>query len=209
MQWNTIRKNLMGLAVLVILSLPQLVQASGKDKPGPKPLPPEVVKAWTDAGAHFSFGRVREDGIYMDFVQGPVPVDAVPMFDIGTWKENTIGNLPDPGAPFGLNLAVTRVTSAGLKELRGLKNLHALSLRGTGVTDWGMKELADLKNLHWLELEGVTQLTDAGLKELTGLKSLQSLNIGGSKVTDKRLLANDRRGAEGTDPPEKLAMAGP
>ena len=47
-----------------------------------------------------------------------------------------------------LNLDLTKVTEAGLKELTPLKNLTTLDLSYTQVTDAGLKELAALKNLN-------------------------------------------------------------
>ena len=46
-----------------------------------------------------------------------------------------------------LTFGRTKVTDAGLKELKGLKNLTTLSPWGRKVTDAGLKELKDLKNL--------------------------------------------------------------
>ena len=64
-----------------------------------------------------------------------------------------------------LLLGNTQVTDAGMKELKGLKNLQKLFLNQTQVTDSGLKELKELKNLRVLYLVG-TQVTDAGIKEM-------------------------------------------
>src|SRR5207249_701618 len=63
------------------------------------------------------------------------------------------------------------------------KPVIAVNLYGTKVTDAGLKELKHLKQLTSLNLAGTTQVTDAGLKELKELKQLTSLNLGGTKVT--------------------------
>ena len=64
-----------------------------------------------------------------------------------------------------------RVTDGGLKELKGLKQLHTLDLVGTNVTDAGIKDLQEFKNLRSLDLrftavtgavEGTQKLADAG-----------------------------------------------
>ncbi len=94
----------------------------------------------------------------------------MPVFQFSEWEEGVLVKLPDPGAPFGLCLNLTKVTDAGLKELAGLKSLQALYLAGTQVTDAGLKELAGLKSLQILDLRG-TKVTDAGLKELAGLRA--------------------------------------
>src|SRR5215471_14025304 len=91
-----------------------------------------------------------------------------------------------PGKPaVSVDLHGTKVTDAGLKELKGLKNLQELDLWGTKVTDAGLKELKEFTSLQRLRLG--SKVTDAGLKELKGLKSLQTLNLWDTSVTDAGL----------------------
>ena len=70
-------------------------------------------------------------------------------------------------AVIGINLAHTKVTDAGLKELAGMKNLAWISLEGTHVTDAGLKTLAHHKNLTRIDLQGISgkDLTDAGVAQ--------------------------------------------
>src|SRR5437870_2879959 len=89
-----------------------------------------------------------------------------------------------PGKPvIGVNLGGTKVTDAGLKELKQVKQLTDLNLDDTPVTDAGLKELKHFKQLTALDLKA-TPVTDAGLKELKDLKQLTSLWLGGTPVTD-------------------------
>ena len=89
-----------------------------------------------------------------------------------------------PGKPvIAVNLYGTKVTDAGLKELKDLKQLTSLDLTWTWGTAAVLKELKDLKQLTSLDLSG-TGVTDAGLKELKDLKQLTTLYLGGTKVTD-------------------------
>lgn len=166
----------MGLAVMAVLASGGLVRSA---EPEPekvgnpyKALPPEVLKAWNDAGA-------------MPFV----PDRAIKMPDVffGFYDENPVtrqkfgpgvlANLPDPGTPFGLFLDGTQVTDAILKETAKFKSLQLLRLRGLNVTDAGLKELASLENLQTLEVVG-TKVTGTGLKDLAGLKHLRNLYLG-------------------------------
>ena len=91
-----------------------------------------------------------------------------------------------PGKPvIGVNLGALvmgKVTDAGLKELKALKQLTTLNLYGAAVTGAGLKELKDLKQLTSLDLYGAA-VTGAGLKELKDLKQLTSLNLGATGVT--------------------------
>ena len=74
-----------------------------------------------------------------------------------------------PGNPvIGVNLGGLfpgKVTDAGLKELKHLKQLTSLNLSATAVTDAGLKELKHLKQLTTLNL-AVTGVTDDGVADL-------------------------------------------
>ena len=174
------------LAALVLLAA--LLLAGWAEPAGPAAdpaLPEEVVRAWKEAGAEVGWLETNQLG-YLSFrsqqPQGEL-ADRVPAFRfIVRWEDN-VPKLPDPGTPFGLDLSLTGVTDAVLKELAGLKGLQTLDLSGTWVTDAGLKDLAGLKGLQTLHL-GSTRVTDAGLKQLAGLKGLQALGLWNTRVTD-------------------------
>jgi len=87
-----------------------------------------------------------------------------------------------PGKPaVSVDLDLTKVTDADLKELKELKSLQGLRLGDTKVTDAGLKELKEVKSLQWLELGGL-QVTDAGVKELKA--ALPGLKIEGAAWTE-------------------------
>ena len=68
-----------------------------------------------------------------------------------------------------LSLLYNNVTNAGLADLRGLKKLKLLDLRGcVQVSDAGLMEIKGLTNLKSLKLRNPA-LTDAGLAYLGGL----------------------------------------
>ena len=81
-----------------------------------------------------------------------------------------------------LNLAGTKVTNGGLKNLEALKNLTKLHLEKTQIGDAGLASLKGLADLEYLNLYG-TQVTDAGLQQLAGLKNLKNLYVWQTKVT--------------------------
>ena len=92
-----------------------------------------------------------------------------------------------PGRPVtGVDLSGTRITDAGLKDLKELKGLRVLSLAGTRITDAGLKDLKELKGLRVLSLEG-TLIGDAGLKDLKELKKLALVSLAGTRITDAGL----------------------
>jgi hypothetical protein len=208
------------LAALAVLAgfWPDVSPGASTDrKDAPEPLPPEIVKAWRDAGADagwmkdvspqrsggYEFWRPwREKG-----EAGALPAFRFPERKAG----GGLAKLPDPGTAFGLDFHCGFFAGVSTKELAELKNLQSLNIGGVqGDTYADLKELAGLKDLRGLylfylpvtdeqlkHLSGLkslqtldltsTPVTDAGLKELVGLKSLQSLSLAQTEVTDAGL----------------------
>lgn len=81
-----------------------------------------------------------------------------------------------------LDLARTKVTDAGLKNLAGFKNLTELHLENTGITDAGLDHLKGLTSLEYLNLYN-TKVTDAGIQKLTSLTKLKALYLWQTGVT--------------------------
>lgn len=98
--------------------------------------------------------------------------------------------LPALGEVVSLNLRDTRITGAGLVNLKKLKGLRRLHLERTRVDDAGIAHLAGLTRLEYLNLYG-TGIGDEGLIHLEALKNLKQIYLWQTKVTDagaKRLL---------------------
>jgi hypothetical protein len=85
-----------------------------------------------------------------------------------------------------LDLAGTRVTDVGVRELKHLMHLCWLDLAGTGVTGAGVRELGELSTLFALRLAD-TAISDEELKELKELQTLRSLDLSRTAVTDAGL----------------------
>jgi internalin A len=197
------------LAVLASCALIVYASANDEKNEALKPLPRETLKAWRGIGANVGWMKM-DLGDNRPTFQVEGQTKGITVFQFNEWKEGVLAKMPDPGAPFGLGLSLTKMTDEGLKELAGLKSLQAVYIAGTQVTDAGLKELAGWKNLRTLDVRwtkvtvaGLKELarhqslqrlylnhcgvTDAGVKELTSLKSLQILNISASEVTDAGL----------------------
>ncbi len=88
------------------------------------------------------------------------------------------------GSIHSVNLANSKITGAGLENLKVLDQLQNLDLYGTQVTDAGLENLKGhrLRNLDLRE----TKVTDAGLESLKGLNLLSNLRLG-TQVTDAGL----------------------
>ena len=132
-----------GLAVLAVLASGGSASAALGQGPKAPPaaLPPGLVAAWQKAGAKVGWLRVEAPVFDKILFNKAGKAGDVPAFRFDPWKDGVVAKLPPPAVPFGLDLAGTQVTDAGLKELAGLKILHALYLGGTRVTDAGLKEL--------------------------------------------------------------------
>jgi Leucine-rich repeat (LRR) protein len=86
----------------------------------------------------------------------------------------------------GLLHVLSEAGAEGGKRPSGPADVTSLWLRRSKVTDAGLKEFKNLKNLEVLNL-GSTEVTDAGLKELRELKNLQTLSLANTKVTGEGL----------------------
>ncbi len=87
-----------------------------------------------------------------------------------------------------LNLTDTLVSDAGIQQLAGFRDLRELVLDDTPVTDGALKELArQRKDWRALSLAG-TKITDEGLKSLRGQKELQLLDLAGNQITDSGIM---------------------
>jgi hypothetical protein len=82
-----------------------------------------------------------------------------------------------------VGLRNARISSAGLKHLRGLSYLQDLNLFNTDVGDAGLEHLQGLTNLRRLRLDN-TLVTDAGLIHLHGLTQLRYLYLHRTQVTE-------------------------
>lgn len=77
-----------------------------------------------------------------------------------------------------LDARTTRVTDAGLAQLRGLSELRSLSCSGTpALTDAGLAHLSGLGRLESLSIEGPTRIEGPGLAHLASLNRLRGLLI--------------------------------
>jgi hypothetical protein len=87
------------------------------------------------------------------------------------------------GDVFDLVLYDTRITDAGIANLRDLPNLAFLDLDRSQIGNDALKGLTRFPDLNGLLL-GETQVTDAGLTDLRTLTKLVNLNLQGTAVTD-------------------------
>ena len=179
------------LALLVLLAISAFCGATDITKK-PLPLPPEIVKAWQDAGA--VVGCMKDipsrppggDGFWEPWREN-IEVGAIAAFRFPSEKGDDLETLPDPGMAFGLSYRCRGVAAVWLKKLARLKSLRSLNVGGSlTLNDEKLQELAALKDLHALYLYHAA-VTDAGLKYLAGLKSLQVLDLSSTRVTDTGL----------------------
>jgi len=87
-----------------------------------------------------------------------------------------------------LDLARTRISSAGMDGLANLTGLRVLDLAYAELDDAGLAKLAPLRQLETLNLDS-THVTDAGVKLLTGFPKLRQLDMYHSLLTAQGLAA--------------------
>ena len=85
-----------------------------------------------------------------------------------------------------LNLSNTGVTSKGVAAVAGLANLKNLKLKNTKVDDDALSHLSKLEHLNTLELDGCL-LTGAGFESLRDLANLETLSLNDTRVDDAGL----------------------
>jgi len=140
--------------------------------PGPSPAEIEAGKeAYARFGATYSY-NVRND---------------LHLFSLPSrTRDDQLKELPDLPFPFGISLAASPVTDAGLVHLQRLKNLKSLNLFNTLVTGPGLQDLRSLDKLESLNLTD-TEITDGGLAYLQGFKNLKHLLLGINNISDAGL----------------------
>ncbi len=89
----------------------------------------------------------------------------------------------DLGKVTKLDLTLSKITDAEIRELTKLKQLAKLWFGFTKITDVGLKEVTKLQRLEHLSLFSCKQITDKGLKELVNLKQLRALYLNLTNVS--------------------------
>src|SRR5579872_4365862 len=118
----------------------------------PKEIDKATVEAWEKRG--FKVGWM---GIKNNWLLFSDKLDDMKLVDADLKK------LPSIDVPFGIDLYISDVTEAGLKELITHKNLCSLDLQSVQITDAGMKDLISLKKLSSLVLSS-DALTNEGME---------------------------------------------
>src|SRR6516162_9077347 len=80
-----------------------------------------------------------------------------------------------------------KITGAGLKYVRGLKELEEISLYGNKlIDDVGMGYLAHLRKLEFLDLAN-TGVGDDGAEALASIGALRWLSLTGTRITNRAM----------------------
>ena len=110
-------------------------------------------------------------------IAGVLSVDGTRITDAGLEELKDWKHLKE------LRISYTMVTDAGLRHLRERTDLTSLNVGGPKITNEGLAHLKGLVNLYWLLIDG-SQVTDAGLKHLSGMTDLQYLWIQKTQISD-------------------------
>jgi uncharacterized protein (TIGR03067 family) len=178
---------------VVCLTLTRESEKTDKTE-APKPLPPEIVKAWREAG--FEAGWMKDVPPHQGRSWGfwrpwrekaearAIPAFGHPRRDAG----GVLAKLPDPGTAFGLDFHCGWDAGVPLKEFAKLKNLQSLNLGAVRSPDRpkayaDLNDLAELTNLRALYLFYMP-VADADLRHVAALKNLRVLDLSSTRVTD-------------------------
>ena len=82
------------------------------------------------------------------------------------------------------HLRSTKLTDAGMRHLRNLKELQFLDCKDVPLSDAGLEHIGTLSRLTCLDLSG-TRVTSAGMKFLINLKTLDTLDLSGTRIGDE------------------------
>jgi hypothetical protein len=86
-----------------------------------------------------------------------------------------------------VDLTGTKITDAGLENLKSLSQLQSLVLWATKVTDSGLESVKGSSHLKQLILMG-TDITDNGLESIRDLGQLERLELSGTHVTAEGIM---------------------
>src|SRR5262249_28859636 len=104
-----------------------------------------------------------------------------------TWGRHvTLDELPEPNAPFGLQIAAVTHADDALKAVRRFENLKALGLSLATISNDGLENLKENRNLEWLLLFSAKS-AGGDFSAIGGCKQLVYLHLGSTNVSDASL----------------------
>lgn len=123
-----------------------------------------------------SGGEIRS-GAGFAYLKDLTNLESISLYDCAKVTFKSLSVLKDVKALTTLTLHACGVRDADLAAIGALKNLSMLILSSNpGISDAGIKELRGLRNLTWLDIQG-TNVSIDGVPFLIELKSLEQLNV--------------------------------
>ncbi|MCA9800928.1 MAG: protein kinase, partial [Cyanobacteria bacterium HKST-UBA02] len=138
------------------------------------------IKGLFDGVEEVNLEGARIDGSGLRYLSG-LEITVLNLSGTGV-KDASLAYLRDLKCLHQLELQRTSITGAGLKELKGVKDLRRLSLIDCkAIKD---ADLANIKNTSLSQLDlSRTNITDAGLRELSSASHLTDLHLDRTPVT--------------------------
>lgn len=137
-------------------------------------------------GRYIKASDLTKDNIYSFEVFGDLGLILDRTDDETMQRMSKLTNLKVISLPYNSGMGYT-ITDNVLAYIKNLKNLEALVLNGASkVTDAGLMNLKDLKKLKFLNLNH-TSITDAGLVYLKDLTNLNIIFLGATRVSNDGL----------------------
>jgi hypothetical protein len=140
---------------------------------------------------YFVLGAILSSLAHRGPGEGPRPIKVPSGEAAAVKKIEALGGTCEPDDAEGeghiveVTLEGRPVDDASLALLRSFPKLRSLDLAQTRITDRGLRDLATLSSLEHLDLSGDPGVTDAGLDHLAALPRLQMLVLTGTRVTER------------------------
>jgi hypothetical protein len=153
------------------------------------PDPPWIATALPKSVSSRLWPR-EADRIRMIWIRDRRQVTDRDLEDIGLLAHLGVLVLPGPQGPFTrrytgpLPATGSKLSDAGVRHLRHLRELHTLWLDDAGVGDLSLRSIGRIASLVSLSVSG-TRITDDGLRHLALLPKLESLDLRGTHITDE------------------------
>jgi hypothetical protein len=125
----------------------------------------------------------RDVATAADLPQGPYRVVKIDLSRRENVNDEELAGLPSLSDLKELNLAVTKVTDAGVRAMPDLPRLQYLYLSQTDTGDAALESLPRYSQIHMLNLDN-TLITDKGLSNVAALVQIEVLSMSSTSVSD-------------------------
>ncbi len=189
------------LTLICVLSLVKVAPAAPIPKEAEKgKVSQETIKEWFDMGAEISnvgvgrFGEIYRQWSELDEKEkeGPIcfQIGISLPFGAGRVERGKVplefAKLPQPEAPFALDIAGLNLMETDMKAIVRFKNLFYLRFRSCGIHQDDFNRIKVLTSLRYLAIKD-TEITDYVIQSIAELTNLEGIILDNCKLTENQL----------------------